>query len=101
VLEENLPHQSLQRVRGANSLSLTLHSESAADTQDSQDVFPRKDGATRHLNPLLIGFSSLQIEEKDFQPLQRHTKISDRPELKINGGEAVEMARWVRLLATT
>lgn len=30
------------------------------------------------------------IREKDFDALQRHTKISDKPELKINEGEAAE-----------
>lgn len=40
------------------------------------------------------------MEEKDFNSLQRHTKISDKLELKINEEGADELAQWVQLLPT-
>lgn len=66
----------------------------------SQDIFPHKEGATRQLNLLLIVLPSLYIEERDFDSLQRHTKISDKLELKISEDEAVEVAQCVQALTT-
>lgn len=87
-------------MRGTKAVISTLRSLSAADTRASQDIFPHKDAVSRQLNLRLIGFSSFHMEEKDFNSLQRHTKISDKLELKINEEGADELAQWVQLLPT-
>lgn len=97
---EGLSHKSSEHRRGANSFMLTLHGLSTADTRAGQDIFPHKDGATRQLSLLFIVFPSFHIEEKAFDPFQRHAKIVDKLELKINEEEAVEMAQWVQTLTS-